>query len=206
VKGVEDFLITTHDGHKLKATRAVSDKEHDVAFIWVDDLQCVDDSAHHLVLYGGKHDVRLQPLRLGSIEDCRLGQNVYVIGSPYGKMNFNAISTGIISGVDRDWSPLGGHYGWGVAFTVDSAGHPGNSGCPVFTADGVVRGILVGGFSPVLISVMPCDLFIEDLPMIAGMFALDRYEHEAAPKEECYPYENYGSVIESEDVGAEGHE
>jgi hypothetical protein len=50
----------------------------------------------------------------------------------------------------------------------------------VFTTDGVVRGILVGGLSPVLISVMPCDLFVEDLPVIALMFAQDRYEREEA--------------------------
>ncbi|KKM04237.1 hypothetical protein LCGC14_1766230, partial [marine sediment metagenome] len=124
------------------------------------------------------HDVVLQPLRIGSIKNCRLGQNVYVIGSPYGKVNFNSLTTGVISGVDVDWSSLGAHYGWKVAFTVDSAGHPGNSGCPVFTTDGIVRGILVGGFSPVLISVMPCDLFLGDLESIRLMFTQDRYEHE----------------------------
>lgn len=187
VEGVEDFLITTHDGHQVRATRAISDKESDVAFIWVDDLTCVsgDTFLQDLILDkptcgNPTHRAVLTPLRLGSIKDCRPGQNVYVIGSPYGKVNFNSLTTGVISGVDVDWSPLGEHYGWSVAFTVDSAGHPGNSGCPVFTTDGVVRGILVGGFSPVLISVMPCDLFLEDLPVIALMFATDRYEREEA--------------------------
>lgn len=198
VEGVDDFLITTHDGHKVHATRAISDKEHDVAFIWVDDLTCVAEERGTT-----QHEVMLHPLPLGNVVDCVLGQSVYVIGSPYGKVNFNALSVGIISGVSRDWSPLGDDYGWNVAFTVDSAGHPGNSGCPVFTTDGVVRGILVGGFSPVLISVMPCDLFIRDLPMIVGMFALDRYEYEEVVAE---PVWNYGYVIESEDVSVEGHE
>lgn len=178
VENIEIFQIMTPDGHQVRATRAISDKESDVAFIWIDDLRCVDDDPHHLVLHGGRHEVELNPLRLGSIKDCRLGQNVYVIGSPYGKINFNSLTTGVISGVDVDWSPLGEHYGWKVAFTVDSAGHPGNSGCPVFTTDGVVRGILVGGFSPVLISVMPCDLFMEDLLLVTSMFAQDRYERE----------------------------
>ena len=184
VEGVEDFLMTTHTGCQVRATRAISDKNHDVGFVWVDDLTCVNEDHDHRIEHGGEHEVRLHPLRLGSIEDCRLGQNVYVIGSPYGRINFNALSTGVISGVDRDWDftnwMTGEKYGWSVAFTVDSAGHPGNSGCPVFTTDGVVRGILVGGFSPVLISVMPCDLFIEDLPIIALMFATDRYEREEA--------------------------
>lgn len=168
VEGVEDFIITTHDGHQVRATRAISDKKHDVGFIWVDDLTCIT---------GGGHKVVLIPLPLGSIKDCVLGQSVYVIGSPYGKMNFNSLTIGIISGVDRNWD-LGDDYGWNVAFTVDSAGHPGNSGCPVFTTDGVVRGILVGGLSPVLISVMPCDLFLSDLDTIRLMFTLDRYKRE----------------------------
>ena len=203
VEGVNDFTITTHDDHQLKATRAISDKAHDVAFIWIDNLTCVNDDTDHLIRHDGEHEVVLHPLVLGNIADCRLGQNVYVIGSPHGKINFNSLTTGVISGVNRNWSELGDSYGWSVAFTVDSAGHPGNSGCAVFTTDGVVRGILVGGFSPVLISVMPCDLFLADLPMIAGMFAIDRYEREEASPE---PVWSYGYVIEGEDTGQGGHD
>lgn len=198
VEGVTSFLITTNDGHQVRATRAISDKAHDVAFVWIDDLTCVAEERGTLA-----HEVVLHPLPMGNIADCVLGQSVYVIGSPYGKINFNALSVGVISGVNRDWSECGDSYGWKVAFTVDSAGHPGNSGCPVFTTDGVVRGILVGGFSPVLISVMPCDLFVEDTNMIAGMFALDRYEHEKAAEPEVW---SYGYVIESEDLGRVGHD
>jgi len=180
VEGVEDFVITTHDGHKLIATRAISDKEHDVAFIWVDALTCARQMFGKGTCEDASHQVILNPLPLGSIADCVLGQSVYVIGSPYGKVNFNSVSLGIISGVDVDWSPLRESYGWEIAFTIDSAGHPGNSGGPVFTVDGVVRGILVGGFSPVLISVMPCDLFLQDLPSIRLMFTTDRYRREEA--------------------------
>lgn len=175
VEGVEDFVITTHGGHQVRATRAISDKEHDVGFIWVDDLTCIAEERGMTA-----HKAVLTPVPLGSIKDCVLGQSIYVIGSPYGKMNFNSLTTGIISGVDRDYSSLGDDYGWNVAFTIDSAGHPGNSGCPVFTTDGIVRGILVGGFSPVLISVMPCDLFFANLDAIRLMFTLDRYEREEA--------------------------
>ena len=61
----------------------------------------------------------------------------------------------------------------------------------MFTADGMVRGILVGGFSPVLISVMPCDLFMADLPFIVMMFAQDRYEREEVI--EYGGWEGYGT-------------
>lgn len=179
VENVEDFVITTHDGHQVRATRAISDKEHDIAFIWVDDLECITEERGT-----ERHSVSLTPLPTGPIKDCRLGQGVYVIGSPFGKINFNSLTTGIISGVNRDW---GDDYGWKVAFTVSSPGHIGNSGGPVFTRDGVVRGILVGGFSPVLISVMPVDLFLADLDSIRLMFAQDRYE-----REEAVEYDEYG--------------
>ena len=98
--------------------------------------------------------------------------------APYGKINFNSVTLGIISGLDVDWSPLGEYYGWNVAFTTDSAGHPGNSWGPVFSMEGKVIGILVGGFSPVLISVIPCDLFMYDIDEINRMFLQDEYQRE----------------------------
>jgi S1-C subfamily serine protease len=176
---VVDFLMTLNNECQIQATRARKHELYDFSHIWVDDLTCVNEDVDHRIKHGGEHDVVLTPLRIGSIKDCVLGQAVYVIGSPYGKVNFNSLTTGIISGVSRDWSSVtGDDYGWNVAFTVDSAGHPGNSGGPVFSMDGVVRGILVGGFSPVLISVMPCDLFLDDLEPIRLMFLMDRYERE----------------------------
>ena len=199
VDGVEDFLITTHDGHMLRATRAISSKKYDVAFIWVDDLTCVAEER------GTKaHEVVLPQLELGSIADCVLGQSVYVIGSPYGKINFNSLTLGIISGIGRDWGMTdprtGEEYGWEVAFTTDSAGHPGNSGCPVFTMDGKVRGVLACGFSPVLVGVMPCDLFLGDLEQIEMMFIQDRYQREVTPE---WPdsYYNYVDDTEYYDAG-----
>lgn len=173
VDGVEDFLITTDDGHVLRATRAISSKNYDIAFIYIDSLICIAEERGTL-----EHKVKLNLLELGSIKECQLGQQIFVVGSPYGKLNFNAVSLGIISGVERNWDEVGQDYGWSVAFTVDSAGHPGNSGCPVFSMDGKVRGILVGGFSPVMISVMPCDLFIEDINNIELMFNQDSYKKE----------------------------
>ena len=166
VEGGEDFTITDNNGVRYFATRAISSKYYDIGFIKLANPV-------------------LTPAEFDSIKDCRLGQRVYVIGSPFGKMNFNAVSLGIISGLDRNWEMTdpytGEEYGWKVAWTTDSAGHPGNSGCPVFTMDGKVRGILVGGFSPVLIGVMPCDLFLSDLDAIDLMFTLDEYEKEIAP-------------------------
>ena len=191
-ENVENFVITTNDGHKLHATRAISSKRHDIAFIYVDDLTCIAEECEYVYPCGGtvlrgKHKVKLHVLKLGSITDCQLGQEIITIGSPYGKINFNSVTLGIISGLDRDYDPLnqsyyGEHdYGWSVAFQTDSTGHPGSSGGALFTADGVVRGILVGGFSPSLIIAMPVDLFLEDLALIERMFRQDNYYFEQEP-------------------------
>ena len=166
VDGVEDFEITLYDGTKVKATRAISSKNHDIAVIRVEEELS-------------------NPVELGSIKDCVLGQDIYAIGSPYGKINFNSLTKGIVSGLDRDLDftdyRTGDKYGWSISFTTDAAGHPGNSGCAVFTMDGKVRGVLVGGFSPVLIIVMPVDIILDDLEEIELMFIQDEYELEKEP-------------------------
>ena len=157
-----NYTITLSDGSVVKGVQAISHKDCDIGFIQVKDKV-------------------LTPAKFGSVKDCVLGQPIFIIGSPYGKINFNNVTLGIISGLDRDWDGLsyyGQPYGWKVAFTSDSGAHPGNSGGPVFSMDGVVRGLLVGGFSPVLNCSMPSDLFFNDIENIKLMFALNRYSIE----------------------------
>jgi len=181
---VESFDITTNEGHKLHATRAISSKKYDISLIYIDDLTCVAEKERELECKKVTHKVKLVPAKLGSIKDCKLGQQVYTIGSPYGNRNFNSVSKGIISGFDRNWDYVnlitGEQYGWEITFTSDSAVHPGNSGGPIFTMDGVVRGIVVGARSPVLNCSMPCDLFIPDIEYIKSMFIMDKYNKEKA--------------------------
>lgn len=182
LEGVEEFKITLHDGTKVKATKAISSKRHDIGFIWVEDS-----------LLGG--------VELESIKECRLGQRVFAIGSPYGKINQNSVTLGVVSGLNRNYDELNSSsysntdYGWGVAFQTDSPGHPGNSGGPIFSLDGKVRGILVGGFSPSLIIAMPVDLFIKDIDIIVLMFNQHGYFHEKVSEEQG---EYYNYVEDSE--------
>ncbi len=189
VDDVEDFTITTSDGHVLKAKRAFSFKEHDVGFIWIDDLRCVTEKEKELKCNKVKHEVKLHILEIASIKDCVLGQEVFAIGSPFGELNFNFLSSGIISSLNPDWSvsTAGKIYGWEVGWLTTVVGHPGNSGCPIFTLDGKVRGVLVAGLSPVLILAMPVDLFQDNLEEIKLMFLWDKYQKEQPPD----PYYNY---------------
>lgn len=191
VEGVTDFRITTDDGHVLHATRAISSEKHDAAFIRIDDLTCIAEERGTL-----EHKVVLHVLKLGNIAECQLGQRIITIGSAYGKVNINSVTLGIISGLDRDYDELnvniyGEHdYGWSVAFQSSAPGFPGNSGGPLFTDDGLVVGVLVGGFDVTLIIVMPIDLVKEDIKHILDMFAQDRYYHEEEPDyaEEAWGY------------------
>ncbi len=166
-----NYTITLNDGTTVRGLQAISHKDYDIGFIRVEKAV-------------------LTPAKFGSIKDCVLGQPIFIIGSPYGKVNFNSVTLGIISGLDRDWDSLSNYgepYGWKVAFTSDSGAHPGNSGGPVFSMDGIVRGLLVGGYSPVLNCSMPCDLFLSDVDVIKLMFTFNKYKQE----EEKDPYGNW---------------
>jgi len=169
IEGGDNFTVTLADGTWVKATQAISNKKYDLGFIKV---------PNKVRLLNQDFEVKLKPARLGSIKNCRLGEQVYTVGSPFGKLNFNSVTLGIISGLNRDcdftdWS--GNDYGWHVTFSTDAAGHPGNSGCPIFDMNGRTIGILVGGFSPVLVYCVPVDLVVRDLPLISAMFAMDNY-------------------------------
>lgn len=158
-----DYEITLNDGSKIKGVQAISHKDYDIGFIKIEKKV-------------------LKPAKFGSINDCVLGQSIFIIGSPYGKMCFNNVTLGIVSNLNPDWDFTdqwtGEKYGWKISFLSDSAAHPGNSGGPVFSMDGVVRGLLVGGASPVLNCSMPCDLFLDDIEHIKMMFAFDKYKTE----------------------------
>lgn len=163
VVGGTRYIITMNDGTVVEGTHAITHKDSDIGFIKV-------------------NKPILKPAKFGSIEKCVLGQPIFIIGSPFGKINFNNVTLGIISGVDRNWDETnprtGKKYGWRIAFSSDSSVNPGNSGGPVFSMDGVVRGLLVGMFSPTLNCSMPCDLFLDDIENIKLLFAFQEYRIE----------------------------
>lgn len=165
-----NFVVTLSNGKSYTALHAISSKKYDMGFIKLAEP----------VLTPAEFEST-------SMKDCKLGTRVFVVGSPYGKLHFNSVTTGIISGLERnidDFVAREGYpnSGWPITFTTDAAGHPGNSGCPVFTMDGKVRGVLVAGFSPVLIHVVPADTVINDLPQIEILFTLNEYYVEETPE------------------------
>lgn len=167
----EDFEVKTNDGKIYKAEQAITSKKYDLGFIKLKEkLPCTTV--------------------VGDIGECRLGQTVYAIGSPFGDINQNSVTSGIVSSLLRKLEDFGcpEYYGWSVTFQTDTAGHPGNSGCPVYTLDGKVRGILVGGFSNSIIYCVPAELIVNDCQVIQLMFLMDEYQKEIATKDNYLYY------------------
>ena len=180
-EGGREFLITTAEGREYTATQAISSKKYDIGFIKMGESV-------------------LTPVKTGGLSDLRLGQSVYVIGGSLGKMNWPNVTAGIVSCLNRDLESFGApvDFGWSVLWQVDAATYPGNSGGPIFSLDGVARGVLVGGIGgeECLSYCVPLEMAMPDLAVIRALFIQDEYRVEEAP---VYEYDDYGWVIEEED-------
>ncbi len=81
----------------------------------------------------------LASVPLGRSGAVRVGQPIAVIGSPFG--NENSLEVGVVSGIRRSIDSLTSSFRLADAIQVDAAITHGNSGGPVFDADGRVIGI-----------------------------------------------------------------
>lgn len=81
----------------------------------------------------------LTPVKLGSSSSLRLGDTVFVIGSPYNGLFANSVSSGIVSGLNREMVLNSATQ---TFIQTDAAVNPGNSGGPMFNANGELVGII----------------------------------------------------------------
>lgn len=81
----------------------------------------------------------LTPVKFGSSSSLRLGDTVFVIGSPYNGLFANSVSSGIISGLNREMVLNSATQ---TFIQTDAAVNPGNSGGPMFNANGELVGII----------------------------------------------------------------
>ncbi len=105
------------------------------------------------------------PMELGTRDGCYVGQLVYIVGCPYNKRLINSVSVGAISALSREYGGLdpSGENSWDDVLQIDCFVYPGNSGGPVSTVDGVVRGIVSGGLRGTNITfVIPVDELIDE--------------------------------------------
>lgn len=116
VSNAREIRIETYDGEVLNAMVVGTDEKTDIALLKVESGR------------------PLPPLEFADSDDARVGDHVLVIGNPHG-FGFS-VSTGIVSARNRDFR---GPYDDFIQ--TDAAINQGNSGGPLFNADGEVIGV-----------------------------------------------------------------
>ncbi len=109
------------------------------------DMHCANDDLALIKL--SRVPFGATPLRFGDYDKVRTGEQIYVIGNSLGAGT--CITSGIISDKDRQSQLM-----------YDCATNPGNSGGPVFNAEGLVIGTHVAGTSPKDIKVQGMNIAI----------------------------------------------
>lgn len=129
VAGADRISVTFFDGTKSDAHVVSVQPEDDLAVLKVDTVP--DD---------------LKPATLRSTRGLNLGDEVIAVGNPFGIGP--SVSSGIVSGMRRDYVSPKGKRTLTNLIQFDAAANPGNSGGPLVTTDGEVVGIVTAILNP----------------------------------------------------------
>jgi len=129
VAGAKRIGVIFADGHESEATLVGARPEHDLAVIRAKSIP--DD---------------LAAATLRSTSDLRLGDEVIAVGFPFGIGP--SVSSGVISGLRREYQSPEGKRLLTNLIQFDAAANPGSSGGPLLTTDGEVVGIVTGILNP----------------------------------------------------------
>jgi serine protease Do len=121
IAGVDDLEVRWTDGVSVPARVLGTDPVGDLA-----------------VLSAVRPDGRMPAAQLGTAEDLCLGAPVFAIGNPFGLGDLDDVPT-VTSGVLGSGRLVRGDYA--DCLQVDAPVNPGNSGGPLFSADGHLLGI-----------------------------------------------------------------
>jgi S1-C subfamily serine protease len=128
VKGSDRAEVTLSDGSRWKAELVGVEPDKDLAVLKID----------------APAD-KVRGLALGTSRDLQVGQKVFAIGNPFGLDQ--TLTTGIISGLDREIKSISGRPIEGVIQT-DAAINMGNSGGPLLDSSGRLIGVNTAILSP----------------------------------------------------------
>jgi S1-C subfamily serine protease len=129
VRGAETIKITFADGLETTATITGVQPENDLAVL----------QAHKI-----PDDMVAATMR--STADLRPGDQVMAVGYPFGIGP--SASSGIVSGLKRNFRSPEGQQEMTNLIQFDAAANPGNSGGPLVTMDGEVVGIVTAIYNP----------------------------------------------------------
>jgi len=129
VKDSRDINVTFADGTHSRAFVLAQTPEQDLA-----------------VLRAFNSPQLFVPATLGNPGGIRIGDDVYVVGNPYGL--YSSMSAGVVSGLGRSFQPEGTDLKLEGLIQFDAAANPGNSGGPLLDRNGRVIGIVTGLVNP----------------------------------------------------------
>jgi S1-C subfamily serine protease len=129
VHGAKSIKVTFHDGLEADAVVIGIQPEHDLAVLQAKTIP--DD---------------LAAATLRSTQGLRPGEPVVAVGFPFGIGP--SVSTGVISGLGREYQTADGKRILTNLIQFDAAVNPGNSGGPLITPEGEVIGIVTGLLNP----------------------------------------------------------
>ena len=129
VNGADQVQVEFFDGLESEAVVVGVRPEHDLAVLQAKKLP--DD---------------LQAATLRSTNDLAPGDEVIAVGFPFGIGP--SVSSGVISGLHREYRSPQGKRQLTNLIQFDAAANPGNSGGPLVTADGEVVGIVTAILNP----------------------------------------------------------
>ncbi len=122
------LVVTFADGMESPAEVVSAQKDKDLAILKPKNIP--DD---------------LEPATLGSSKSASVGDEVVVVGFPFGYGP--SVSAGVISGFNREFKPGEGPTLTGL-IQFDAAANPGNSGGPLVNLAGEVLGIVTAIMNP----------------------------------------------------------
>ena len=129
VYGAKSLKVYFHDGLESDAVVIGTQPEHDLAVLQAKTIP--DD---------------LTAATLRSTQGLRPGEPVVAVGFPFGIGP--SVSTGVISGLGREYQTADGKRVLTNLIQFDAAVNPGNSGGPLITQEGEVIGIVTGLLNP----------------------------------------------------------
>ena len=121
--------VTFADGSHSLAVVVSSQPENDIA-----------------VLQPNQPPAQIVPATLGNANALRVGDEAYVVGNPLGL--YSSMSAGVVSGLQRNFTPPGADQEITGLIQVDAAVNPGNSGGPLLNRAGQVVGIVTALINP----------------------------------------------------------
>jgi S1-C subfamily serine protease len=129
VTQTDNIQVTFSDGTQSSAQITTAQPENDIA-----------------VLRADKPPAKIVAATLGNPNAMRVGDEAFAVGNPFGL--YGSMSSGVISGFNRSFQPVGSDYKLQDLIQIDAAVNPGNSGGPLLNRDGVVIGIVTGLVNP----------------------------------------------------------